>query len=83
MGCVATGTLLDDADHQRVSATGGNKPLVLDFRDSAWQSRPETGAVRLRGTEGNAGQTDHHAGDLAAASTRRVARHHDRHGRQQ
>jgi serine/threonine protein kinase, bacterial len=41
-GCVATGILLDDADHQRVSATGGDKPLVLDFRDGAWQSRPET-----------------------------------------
>jgi serine/threonine protein kinase, bacterial len=52
-GCVATGTLLDDADHQRVSATGGDKPLVLDFRDSSWQSRPETvlfGCVGPNGT---------------------------------
>jgi serine/threonine protein kinase, bacterial len=40
--CVATGILLDDVDHQRVSAKGGDKPLVLDFRDGAWQSRPET-----------------------------------------
>jgi serine/threonine protein kinase, bacterial len=41
-GCVATGILLDDADHQRVSAKSSDKPLVLDFRDGAWQSRPET-----------------------------------------
>jgi serine/threonine protein kinase, bacterial len=53
-GCVATGTLLDDADHQRASSTAGDKPLVLDFRDGAWQSRPETvlfACVGPHGTE--------------------------------
>lgn len=37
--CVATGTMLDDKDH--MSVAGGDKPLVLDFRDGAWQSRPD------------------------------------------
>lgn len=41
-GCVATGILLDDVDHDRVSAKADAKPLVLDFRDGAWKSRPET-----------------------------------------
>lgn len=41
-GCVATGILLDATNHQTVNANGGDKPLVLDFRDGAWQSRPET-----------------------------------------
>jgi serine/threonine-protein kinase len=53
-GCVATGILLDDADHQRVSPKAGDKPLVLDFRDGAWQSRPETvlfACVGPNGTE--------------------------------
>jgi serine/threonine-protein kinase len=40
-GCVATGILLDDTDHQKVSGKG-DKPIVLDFRDGAWQSRAET-----------------------------------------
>ncbi len=39
--CVATGTMLDDNDHQTPSPTNGDKPLVLDFRDGAWQSRPD------------------------------------------
>jgi serine/threonine protein kinase, bacterial len=39
--CVATGVMLDDNDHQRLSPAGGNKPIVLDFRDGAWQSRPD------------------------------------------
>jgi serine/threonine-protein kinase len=39
--CVAVGTLLDDNDHQEVSPTGGHTSLVLDFRDGAWQSRPD------------------------------------------
>ncbi len=37
--CVATGIMLDDKDH--LSPAGGDKPLVLDFRDGAWQSRPD------------------------------------------
>lgn len=39
-GCVAHAVQLDDDDHQQVHATGGQ--LVLDFRDGAWQSRPQT-----------------------------------------
>ncbi len=39
--CVATGTMLDDKDHQNLSPAGGDKPIVLDFRDGAWQSRPD------------------------------------------
>jgi serine/threonine-protein kinase len=31
--------MLDDKDH--MSLAGGDKPLVLDFRDGAWQSRPD------------------------------------------
>jgi serine/threonine protein kinase, bacterial len=53
-GCVATGILLDDADHQRVSAKGGDKPIVLDFRDGAWQSRPETVLFACLGPNGTA-----------------------------
>jgi serine/threonine-protein kinase len=52
-GCVATGILLDDHDHQRVSAKGGGKHLALDFLDGTWQSRPETvlfGCVGPNGT---------------------------------
>jgi serine/threonine-protein kinase len=39
--CVATGTMLDDKDHQNLGPAGGDKPLVMDFRDGAWQSRPD------------------------------------------
>ncbi len=52
--CVATGVLLDDTDHQTVSAKGGDKPLVLDFRDGAWQSRPETVLFACVGPNGTA-----------------------------
>lgn len=41
-GCVAAGIMLDDKNHEIASAQGGDHPLVLDFRDGAWQSRPET-----------------------------------------
>lgn len=54
VSCVATGILLDEADHQRVSRKAGDKPLVLDFNDGAWQSRPETvlfACVGPNGTE--------------------------------
>jgi serine/threonine-protein kinase len=53
-GCVATGTLLDDTDHKRVNAKGGDKPLVLDFRNGAWQSRPETVHFACVGPNGTA-----------------------------
>jgi serine/threonine-protein kinase len=39
--CVATGVMLEGNGHQRAGAKGG-RPLVLDFRDGAWQSRPQT-----------------------------------------
>jgi hypothetical protein len=39
---VATGALLDDADHAKLSAAGGQGPVVLDFGNGAEQSRPET-----------------------------------------
>ena len=39
---MAIGALLDDADHAKLSAAGGQKPVVLDFRNGAWQSRQET-----------------------------------------
>ncbi|OBI42278.1 hypothetical protein A5707_06580 [Mycobacterium kyorinense] len=41
-GCVATGIQLDDQDHQSPHQSAGLRPLVFDFRDGAWQSRPET-----------------------------------------
>ncbi len=41
-GCVAAGIMLDSNNHLVASAQGGDRPLVLDFRDGAWQSRPET-----------------------------------------
>ena len=50
--CVAFGTLLDDTNHQQVSATGGDKPLVLDFRDGAWQSRPDKVLFPCLGPDG-------------------------------
>ncbi len=39
-GCVAAGTQLDDNDHRTASNPAGT--LTLDFRQGAWQSRPET-----------------------------------------
>ena len=33
--CVATGALLDDADHAKLSAAGGQRPVVLDSRNGA------------------------------------------------
>jgi serine/threonine protein kinase, bacterial len=52
--CVATGTLLNDTDHQSVSPIAGNKPLVLDFRDGAWRSRPDTVMFACIGPDGAA-----------------------------
>src|SRR5580693_7137021 len=50
--CVATGALLDDADHAKLSAAGGQKPVVLDFRNGAWHSRPETMLFACLGPDG-------------------------------
>ncbi|MDI3314298.1 MAG: protein kinase [Mycobacterium sp.] len=40
-GCVADAVMLDSDNHQKVSSTAG-PPVVLDFREGAWQSRPQT-----------------------------------------
>lgn len=53
-GCIATGILLDDTDHQKASAKGGDKPIVLDFHDGAWQSRAETVPFACVGPSGTA-----------------------------
>jgi serine/threonine protein kinase, bacterial len=50
--CVATGTMLDDKDHQNLNPAGGDKPLVLDFRDGAWQSRPDKVTFACLGPDG-------------------------------
>ena len=49
---MATGALLDDADHAKLSAAGGQRPVVLDFRNGAWQSRPETMLFACLGPDG-------------------------------
>jgi serine/threonine protein kinase, bacterial len=54
-GCVAAGIMLDDKDHLTPSASGGDRPLVLDFRDGAWQSRPETVRFQCIGPSGSPG----------------------------
>jgi serine/threonine protein kinase, bacterial len=54
--CVATGAMLDDNDHQKLSPTGGDKPLVLDFRDGAWQSRPDKMLFSCLGPDGSPAQ---------------------------
>ena len=53
-GCAATGIILDDKDHL-VASQGADNPVVLDFRDGAWQSRPE------RRRSPASGQTEHQA----------------------
>ncbi|UQX09925.1 serine/threonine-protein kinase [Candidatus Mycobacterium methanotrophicum] len=50
--CVATGTMLDDNNHQTPSPAGSNMPLVMDFRDGAWQSRPDTVQFACLGPDG-------------------------------
>jgi serine/threonine protein kinase, bacterial len=54
--CVATGAMLDDNDHQKLSPAGGDKPLVLDFRDGAWQSRPDKMLFACLGPDGSPAQ---------------------------
>lgn len=50
-GCVADAIMLDNNNHQTVSSTGG-PPIVLDFREGAWQSRPQTLQFPCVGTNG-------------------------------
>jgi serine/threonine-protein kinase len=52
-GCVATGVMLDGNGNQGAGAKGG-RPLVLDFRDGAWQSRPQTVQFPCVGPNGTA-----------------------------
>jgi serine/threonine-protein kinase len=49
--CTAAGVLLDEADHGRPKSPGG-QPVVLDFRDGRWVSRPETSAFPCIGRDG-------------------------------
>lgn len=54
-GCAATGIILDDKDHL-VASQGADNPVVLDFRDGAWQSRPETAPFACLGPNGTPGK---------------------------
>lgn len=40
--CVALGVLLDDNQHTQPKAPGGGRPIILDFAEVGWRSRPET-----------------------------------------
>ncbi|HEY1842016.1 MAG TPA: serine/threonine-protein kinase [Mycobacterium sp.] len=50
--CVATGAMLDETGHLHRSETGGSKPVVMDFHNGAWQSRPETELFACLGPDG-------------------------------
>ncbi len=53
-GCVAAGIMLDDQNHLVKNAQAGDHPLVLDFRDGVWRSRPETVRFPCLGPNGAA-----------------------------
>lgn len=53
-GCVATGTMLDANGHQKSNTTGGGGAIILDFREGAWQSRPQTVQFPCVGPNGTA-----------------------------
>lgn len=55
-GCVAAGIMLDNNNHLVASASGGDHPLVLDYRDGSWQSRPESVQFPCVGPSGTAGK---------------------------
>lgn len=55
-GCLASGVLLDDADHQTPNTAAGGHSIVLDLRNNVWQSRPETVEFACTGTNGTAAQ---------------------------
>jgi hypothetical protein len=46
------GPCFDDADHAKLSAGGGQKPVVLNLLNGAWQSRPETMLFACLGPDG-------------------------------
>ncbi|HEY2450623.1 MAG TPA: serine/threonine-protein kinase [Mycobacterium sp.] len=52
--CLASGVLLDDANHQTRNAAAGGLFIVLDLRADAWQSRPETLQFPCRARNGTA-----------------------------
>jgi serine/threonine protein kinase, bacterial len=54
VGCVASGVLLDDANHQTRNAAAGGLFVVLDLRSGAWQSRPESVQFPCRARNGTA-----------------------------
>jgi serine/threonine-protein kinase len=49
--CTAVGTLLDDTDHTQAKSPGG-EPVVLDFRDGRWLSRPKKATFPCIGRDG-------------------------------
>ncbi|WP_118914648.1 serine/threonine-protein kinase [Mycobacterium shigaense] len=49
--CSAAGVQMDDADRSRVKALDG-QPVMLDFRDGSWVSRPTTGRFACVGLTG-------------------------------
>ncbi len=55
-GCTAAGIMLDENNHLVASSANADHPLVLDFRDGSWQSRPETVQFPCLGPSGTAAQ---------------------------
>jgi len=49
--CTAAGTLLDDNDHTQAKSPGG-EPVILDFRDGRWLSRPQKSTFPCIGRNG-------------------------------
>jgi serine/threonine-protein kinase len=49
--CTAVGTLLDDTDHTQAKSPRG-EPVVLDFRDGRWLSRPKNATFPCIGRDG-------------------------------
>ena len=49
--CTAVGALLDDTDHTQAKSPGG-EPIVLDFRDGRWLSRPKKATFPCIGRDG-------------------------------
>jgi len=55
--CTAAGVLLGDNDHTQAKSPGG-APVVLDFRDGRWLSRPEQTTFPCIGPNGVTGMHD-------------------------
>jgi serine/threonine protein kinase, bacterial len=54
VGCLASGVLLDDANHQTRNAAAGGLFVVLDLRADTWQSRPESVQFPCKAKNGTA-----------------------------